>query len=219
MFYCGRVAGQDVVYDASSRAAVPLFARRDGAWQLRDVGSTNGTTLNGRALVGEPSDFVALKDGDLVRFGTETVARVELAAAPSEAITVEEFVQAECVQLEQRIRCARAWVEEIAGDHSGLGGGMEVGCVTARERASGPYCSRQTDAASRTSSCAVPSPSPPRLLQGAHRAADQPAAAGVAGTQGGAADDMSGVALARSPPPLQLTCPLSSQHFFQLFYT
>jgi hypothetical protein len=34
VFYCGRVAGNDLVYDASPRAAVPLFARRDGAWRL-----------------------------------------------------------------------------------------------------------------------------------------------------------------------------------------
>ena len=34
VFYCGRVAGHDLVYDASPRAAVPLFARRDGAWRL-----------------------------------------------------------------------------------------------------------------------------------------------------------------------------------------
>ena len=34
VFYCGRVAGHDLVYDASPRAAVPLFAQRDGAWRL-----------------------------------------------------------------------------------------------------------------------------------------------------------------------------------------
>jgi len=33
-FYCGSVDGHDLVYDASPRAAVPLFARRDGAWRL-----------------------------------------------------------------------------------------------------------------------------------------------------------------------------------------
>ena len=31
VIYCGRVAGQDLVYDASPRALVPLFARRAGA--------------------------------------------------------------------------------------------------------------------------------------------------------------------------------------------
>ncbi len=34
VFYCGRVGGCDLVYDASPRAAVPLFARHDDAWRL-----------------------------------------------------------------------------------------------------------------------------------------------------------------------------------------
>ena len=34
VFFCGRVAGLDVVYDASSRADVPLFERRDDQWRL-----------------------------------------------------------------------------------------------------------------------------------------------------------------------------------------
>jgi hypothetical protein len=79
----------------------------EGSWQLRDLGSTNGTSVNGGALAGEPSDWVQLKDGDLVKFGTETVVRVEVAAAASDAMTVEEYVMAECTQLEQRIRWAR----------------------------------------------------------------------------------------------------------------
>ena len=83
-------------------------AWHEGMWCLRDLGSTNGTTLNGAALAGEPSDFVALKDGDLVKFGTDTLVRVELAAAHSDAVTVEEFVLAQCAQLEQRIRWACA---------------------------------------------------------------------------------------------------------------
>jgi hypothetical protein len=81
-------------------------AWQEGSWRLRDLGSTNGTTVNGKALAGEPSDWLALKDGDLIKFGTETVVRVEIAAVTSDSVTVEEFVTAECTQLEQRIRCA-----------------------------------------------------------------------------------------------------------------
>ena len=33
VFYCGRVDGLDLVYDASPRARVPLFERRDGRWR------------------------------------------------------------------------------------------------------------------------------------------------------------------------------------------
>ncbi len=32
-FYCGRVDGLDLVYDASPRARVPLFERQDGVWR------------------------------------------------------------------------------------------------------------------------------------------------------------------------------------------
>jgi pSer/pThr/pTyr-binding forkhead associated (FHA) protein len=55
----------------------PFFqvAWREGAWCLRDLGSTNGSAVNGKTLSGEPSDWVALKDGDLVKLGTETVVR------------------------------------------------------------------------------------------------------------------------------------------------
>lgn len=77
---------------------------QQGAWQLRDLGSTNGTVLNGKALAGEPLAFVALKDGDLIKFGTDTLARVEIVAVPSDSVIVEEFVLSGCAQLEQRLR-------------------------------------------------------------------------------------------------------------------
>lgn len=80
------------------------LAWREGAWCLRDLGSTNGTAVNGKALAGEPSDWLALKDGDVVKFGTDTLVRVEVAAVPSASLTVEEYVLAEASQLEQRIR-------------------------------------------------------------------------------------------------------------------
>ncbi|WP_031075286.1 DUF1707 and FHA domain-containing protein [Streptomyces sp. NRRL S-118] len=38
---------------------------QDGLWVLRDLGSTNGTTVNGRRVTGT----VAVQDGDLVTFG------------------------------------------------------------------------------------------------------------------------------------------------------
>ena len=93
------------IKDASISEAHAEVAWRDGAWHLCDLGSTNGTAVNGRALEGEPSDFVALKHGDLVKFGTATVVRIEIAAVPSDSLTVEQFVLAECSQLEQCIRC------------------------------------------------------------------------------------------------------------------
>lgn len=95
------------IKDSGISEAHAELAWRDGAWHLRDLGSTNGTTLNGAPLEGEPSAWVVLKDGDLAKFGTHTVARIEIVAVVAAEATVEEFVQAECAQLEQRIR-ARA---------------------------------------------------------------------------------------------------------------
>jgi hypothetical protein len=99
------------IKDPSISEAHAELVWEGGAWQLRDLGSTNGTALNGKQLVGEPSEFVALKDGDLIKFGTDTLARVEVAAPPSDEQTVEEFVLQECGQLEQRIRCVCGGVQ------------------------------------------------------------------------------------------------------------
>jgi hypothetical protein len=41
----------------------------NGAWLLRDVGSTNGTELNGTAI----TDPVAVRPGDLIGLGTVTL--------------------------------------------------------------------------------------------------------------------------------------------------
>jgi S1-C subfamily serine protease len=49
--------------DVSSRHAV-LFLK-EGRWHLRDLGSTNGTYVNGTRITGER----ALADGDILRFG------------------------------------------------------------------------------------------------------------------------------------------------------
>jgi S1-C subfamily serine protease len=49
--------------DVSTRHAE--FRLVDGAWQVRDVGSTNGTWLNGAAITGD----AALGDGDVLTFG------------------------------------------------------------------------------------------------------------------------------------------------------
>ena len=99
------------IKDPAISEAHAEVAWREGAWSLRDVGSSNGTALNGREL--EEGAWAPLKDGDLLRLGTTTVARVEVAAVASEQLTVEEFVLAECAQLEQRIRCADLWGKRV----------------------------------------------------------------------------------------------------------
>jgi pSer/pThr/pTyr-binding forkhead associated (FHA) protein len=149
----------------------------DGQWHLRDVGSSNGTLLNGARLAagGEaPRGGGALacrllkccttsrcahdpllhagaptpvKDGDTVCFGTVSVARLEasLAAVPGGSgwplaaarliaqvrhgvlmlqiastedanLTVQQFLQTECQQLEQRVR-VRAFARQSRPVH------------------------------------------------------------------------------------------------------
>ncbi len=61
----GRVEGNDLVFvdpTVSSRHAKLFF--EDGRWRLEDLGSTNGTTVNG-----EPVQIVDLQEGDEVIFG------------------------------------------------------------------------------------------------------------------------------------------------------
>ncbi|MEW2548419.1 DUF1707 and FHA domain-containing protein [Streptomyces sp. NPDC047002] len=56
--------GLRLTHDTVSRHHAELTAR-DGVWVLRDLGSTNGTTVNGRRVVGA----AAVGDGDRVSFG------------------------------------------------------------------------------------------------------------------------------------------------------
>ena len=66
----GRAAEADLVIDDEtvSRRHAELSGDR-GELVLRDLGSSNGTTLNGNPMVGE----LGLHDGDLVGFGSATV--------------------------------------------------------------------------------------------------------------------------------------------------
>lgn len=95
------------IKDPAISQAHAELAWADGSWRLRDLGSSNGSSLNGRAL--PEGEWAPLKDGDELRLGTETVARVEVAPAVApDSLTVEEFVLAECAQLEARIRWVRS---------------------------------------------------------------------------------------------------------------
>jgi serine/threonine protein kinase len=63
--------------DAVSRRHARIFPR-EGAFFLEDLGSANGTSLNGRWL--RPRDPVALSAGDLIAVGEKTLIRVRTAS-------------------------------------------------------------------------------------------------------------------------------------------
>jgi hypothetical protein len=46
-----------------------MLRSTDGSWLLRDVGSTNGTQLNGKTITGQ----VPVRDGDLIGLGASTL--------------------------------------------------------------------------------------------------------------------------------------------------
>ena len=59
---------------------------RGGLWEVRDLGSRNGTLLNGQRL--EPGHTVSLKVGDTLSFGSLGEGWVLTSAAPPDALAV-----------------------------------------------------------------------------------------------------------------------------------
>ncbi|MEU9366558.1 DUF1707 and FHA domain-containing protein [Streptomyces avermitilis] len=57
-------SGLRLSHDTVSRVHAEL-SRQGGLWVLRDLGSTNGTTVNGRRVIGA----AVVRDGDQVSFG------------------------------------------------------------------------------------------------------------------------------------------------------
>ena len=51
-----------------------LLAAPDGSWALLDVGSANGTSLNGREIAA--GDLIPLHDGDQINLGAWTTITV-----------------------------------------------------------------------------------------------------------------------------------------------
>jgi len=70
---CGRTPDSNIVIDdATVSRAHAAFVRRGDGWWVLDLGSTNGTRVNGRAAAEHPVQI-----GDLVQFGEARVAIVE----------------------------------------------------------------------------------------------------------------------------------------------
>lgn len=85
----GRTAGNDVILPDTDKRVSGKHARlekRDGAWSLTDVGSTNGTYLNDRKV--EAKKAHGLKSGDRLSLGLFQI-RVEIEVAGDFAPTLK----------------------------------------------------------------------------------------------------------------------------------
>jgi V8-like Glu-specific endopeptidase len=101
----GRHAEADLRFDpeadraVSSRHAVLLH--QDGRWLVRDLGSTNGTFVNGRRIDGD----VELRNGDRIGFGGEsTLVEFEPEPEPVAPGTRTQVVRAEMGRQNRRLR-------------------------------------------------------------------------------------------------------------------
>lgn len=75
------------------------------AWELADLGSSNGTLLNGVELARE-GDAVVVCDGDVVSLGDVTVFKIRIADAAqpqpppaTDTLTVEAYLRTQCAVL------------------------------------------------------------------------------------------------------------------------
>ena len=87
----GRHPANDLLLDSprvSSRHAVIEWA--GDRWQIKDLGSSNGTSVNGRRVQGRRS----IKTGDLIRFAGVSRWRVEALAPPPASATFGATEQA-----------------------------------------------------------------------------------------------------------------------------
>lgn len=78
------------ISDASVSSRHAQLTKDDTDYVLRDLGSTNGTRVNGREAA-EGEDF-KLSDGDIVIFGKVTVLYSSETPAPSRQLPAEETV-------------------------------------------------------------------------------------------------------------------------------
>lgn len=104
-----------VVHDPSVSERHAELSWRAGRWHVRDVGSSNGTWLNGRALEpcegghGSDEGWVELRDGDELLLGTDSLAEVVVAPTLPPGTTeddrsVEQMLEEESQRLQERIR-------------------------------------------------------------------------------------------------------------------
>ena len=82
----------------SERHAEVAWDEVEGVWRVRDLGSSNGTWLNGEeVLEGDPPR--PLRDGDCLEFGPDSKASVSIENVDLDSLTVEQFILKECDRL------------------------------------------------------------------------------------------------------------------------
>jgi EAL domain-containing protein (putative c-di-GMP-specific phosphodiesterase class I) len=109
-FVVGRRSDSDLVLDSKhgSQRHAEFFARGEALW-LRDLGSTNGTSINGRRIVGEHP----VGDGDVVHFAdAEFRAAAELAIASLHQTQV--FSTSDRVRLDEVVRQPMAFQQMLS---------------------------------------------------------------------------------------------------------
>uniref|UniRef100_A0A7S2T9G6 FHA domain-containing protein n=1 Tax=Chloropicon roscoffensis TaxID=1461544 RepID=A0A7S2T9G6_9CHLO len=73
------------------------------SWCIRDVGSSNGTVVNGEQL--EPEVLAKpLKDGDRIKLGLQSELLVQVVEVLDENMTVEQYLNKECDKLISKIQ-------------------------------------------------------------------------------------------------------------------
>ena len=72
-----------------------MWSADETSWCIRDVGSSNGTVVNGKVL--EPEVVTRpLKDGDRIKLGLQSELLIQVVDVPDENMTVEQYLNKEC---------------------------------------------------------------------------------------------------------------------------
>ena len=89
-----------------------MWSADETSWCIRDVGSSNGTVVNGKTL--EPEIVTkALKDGDRIKLGLQSELLIKVVDVPDENMTVEQYLNKECDRLISKIQ---AKTDELVDD-------------------------------------------------------------------------------------------------------
>ncbi|QDZ21795.1 SMAD/FHA domain-containing protein [Chloropicon primus] len=96
----------------SEKHAEVVWSPEKTSWCIRDVGSSNGTVVNGENL--EPEVLARpLRDGDRVKLGLQSELLIQVVDVPDENITVEQYLNKECDRLISKMQSRTS---ELVGD-------------------------------------------------------------------------------------------------------